>query len=144
MTSDELDAYFDALWIYKTSGRQDGLEYLETYDDAVAQHALAAANTTVDQAHQYAAFVVWHSVYVREVEIALQSIDPTVFIPYWDWTLDSTTTPAQSVLFTSDYFGSSSSEIPYEVIDGRMAYWNVSSSPLDYVWWESPVSLMYD
>ena len=37
----------------------------------------------MDQCHEYAAFPIWHSLYVREFEIALQSIDPLVFVPYW-------------------------------------------------------------
>jgi hypothetical protein len=142
MSSKELDRYFDALWTYKLYGRQDGLDYFKTYDDLVAQHALASYNTTVDQAHQYGAFLVWHGVYVRELELAIQSIDRSVSVPYWDWTIDSAlSTPSSSEIFTSKYFGASNASSPYEVIDGRMAYWTVSSNPLAYVWWQSPVGL---
>ena len=80
---------------------------MRNYNEAVAQHGIATLNTTVrdwfwftkfwlliaivhnflmgqcDQAHEYAAFAIWHSMVVREFEIALQSINPSVYVPYW-------------------------------------------------------------
>ncbi len=47
LTSDELDNYFAAIWEYKTNGRQDDRDYFLTYNDIVAQHAIATTNTTV-------------------------------------------------------------------------------------------------
>ncbi len=101
---------------------------------------MAATNSTVDQAHAAAAFVIWHSLYVRELELALQSIDSTVFIPYWDWTIDGeSTTPTNSIIFTEDYFGSSeNAKNSYIVTNGRLAKWPISTSPLDYINWSSP------
>eukprot|EP01035_Chromulina_nebulosa_P018469 gene18469-24179_t len=138
LSNNELSAYFSALWTYKNSGRQDGKSYFKTYDHLVAHHATASVNTTADQAHQYASFMIWHSVYVKELEIALQSIDPTVAVPYWDWTLD-TSTGSKSVIFTSAYFGSSTSAANnYAVTDSLMAYWPIVSTPLEYISWSSP------
>jgi hypothetical protein len=91
MSTQELEDYFDAVWTMKETGRQDGRGYLVYYDDFVAQHALAASNTTMDQAHLYAGFTVWHSLLVYEFELALRSISPNVSIPYWDWTIDEAT-----------------------------------------------------
>lgn len=142
LTSAEIDNYFNALWTYKSTGRMDGVSYMKTYDEAVAQHALATCNSTVDQAHTYGAFLVWHGIFVREFEIALQSIDPSVTVPYWDWTIDSSVVTTQSVIFTSSYFGASSSTSPYEVKDGRMVNWTVSSEPLKYVTWASPTGYL--
>ena len=83
MTDTELSNYFAAVWTLKNTGREDDRDYLLKYDDFVAQHMIATANSTVDQAHEYAAFLSWHSLLVMEFEIALQSIDSTVTIPYW-------------------------------------------------------------
>ena len=90
-----------------------GKDYMINYDHMVAQHAIASMNSTVndcscwyviwflfyfktrlypfyefqcDQAHEWAAFIIWHSIFVREFEIALQSINPNVSVPYW-WVL---------------------------------------------------------
>ena len=135
MSSSELDAYFSALWSYKTSGRKDSRGYFETYDSLVAHHAIAATNVTGDKAHQYAGFIVWHAVFVKELEQALQSIDPTVAVPYWDWTIDAKLAdPRTSDVFTDAYFGSSSPSLSdnYNVVDGPLLGWEVSTSPSSY------------
>lgn len=83
--------------------------------------------------------LVWHTVYVRELEIALQSIDPTVSVPYWDWTIDSAlANPASSIVYTPAYFGSvTTAANNYSVIDGRMSYFpvatNLALSPYGYL-----------
>jgi tyrosinase len=33
-------------------------------------------------------FLPWHRIYLSKFEQALQSVDPTVRIPYWDWTVN--------------------------------------------------------
>lgn len=139
MTDTELSNYFSAVWTMKKTGRQDDRDYLLKYDDFVAQHMIATANSTIDQAHEYAAFLSWHSLLVMEFEIALQSIDSTVTIPYWNWTIDQQLEdPSLSEIFSSTYFGTSNTSNQYIVDTGPMAYFPVSSSPLDYVSWESP------
>lgn len=47
MTAAEVDSYFEAIWIYKNEGRKDGRDYMVTYDEIVAQHAIATKNSTV-------------------------------------------------------------------------------------------------
>ncbi|KAJ9086303.1 Tyrosinase [Entomophthora muscae] len=39
-----------------------------------------------DSVHWSPWFLVWHRLYLHSVERALQTIDPGVTIPYWDWT----------------------------------------------------------
>ena len=47
MSTEELDRYFNALWEYKNVGRRDNRTYFRNYNELVAQHALATANSTV-------------------------------------------------------------------------------------------------
>jgi hypothetical protein len=126
-SKEELEAYFDAVWALKETGRQDGRPYLQMYDDFVAQHALAAANTTMDQAHLFAAFTVWHSLLTYEFELALRSINPNVSIPYWDWTIDEATgDPSGTEILTDKYFGKANRSNDYIVDNGYVAYWPVT------------------
>jgi tyrosinase len=33
-------------------------------------------------------FAPWHRDYLKKLEVELRVVDPTLFIPYWDWTVD--------------------------------------------------------
>lgn len=139
MSDDELNAYFSAMWTMKETGRQDNRDYLLKYDDFVAHHMIASANSTQDQAHEYASFMIWHSMLVMEMEIALQSIDPTITIPYWNWTIDQQLEdPATSIVFSDKYFGSPNTDNLYIVDNGPLANFPICNTPLDYVSWQSP------
>lgn len=53
-------------------------------------------------------FLPWHRFYLHQYEDLLRMVDPTVTIPYWDWTL-LPQTPYQSTVFSStEGFGNSS------------------------------------
>ena len=62
------------------------------YDQFVAIHQAVTRLTgaqTVDGAHRRPAFLPWHREYLKRMEQALQSVDPQVTIPYWNWGLGS-------------------------------------------------------
>lgn len=40
-------------------------------------------------AHNGAHFLAWHRLFLLAYENALRSVEPTVTIPYWDWSMDS-------------------------------------------------------
>lgn len=44
----------------------------------------------------------WHRVFVSVVEKRLQKINPTITIPYWDWSFDWAS-PLKSPIFSSDF-----------------------------------------
>jgi hypothetical protein len=58
-----------------------------TYDNFVADHLGAMLS-----AHRGPAFLPWHREYLRRFELALQSVDPQVTLPYWDWSVDNSPT----------------------------------------------------
>jgi len=84
---------------------------LSIYDQFVADHVgsmgmmLSTATGPAagyDAAHETAAFLPWHREYLARFEKALQSVDPRVTIPYWDWTDPK----ALDVIFQDDFLGS--------------------------------------
>jgi tyrosinase len=60
-----------------------------------AIHSIARA-----EAHHVAAFVAWHRIFVLEYERALQAIDPSVTVPYWNFD------KAAPNVFSADFMGS--------------------------------------
>ncbi|GGK15284.1 tyrosinase [Pilimelia terevasa] len=81
-------------------------------------------------AHQSPSFLPWHRQYLIEFENALKVHNPAVDLPYWDWTVDRTTTSAP---WTSDFLGGNGSGGNGPVTTGPFAgsaNWriNVSSS----------------
>ncbi len=54
-----------------------------------------------DGAHESALLLPWHRELVYRFEKALQSVNPNVTIPYWDWTDPK----ALSVIFNDDFMG---------------------------------------
>jgi tyrosinase len=57
-----------------------------TYDDFVHAHHGPAT----PQAHAQYTFLPWHREYLYHFEQRLRQINPSVVLPYWDWTVDRT------------------------------------------------------
>lgn len=66
--------------------------HISIYDQFVLIHNAAdqgislGLSPSVDPAHQDAAFGPWHREFLLRFELALQSFDSSVTLPYWDWT----------------------------------------------------------
>ena len=94
---------------------------LSRYDDYVEMHRNAMdvasdATNTVSWAHIAPAFFPWHRAFLLEFENDLRSIDPKVTIPYWDWTVDQSTTGSP---WTADLLGGDGSDAQAdEVVTG--------------------------
>jgi tyrosinase len=81
-------AYVDAILALKQKP-SPWIEGLNTYDTFVLWHR-DAFDCGLNAAHMGSAFLPWHRQYLRLYEEQLQSVDPGVVLPYWDWTVDST------------------------------------------------------
>ncbi|KAJ9079735.1 hypothetical protein DSO57_1032415 [Entomophthora muscae] len=110
LSPSQLTKYFNAINQLQASG------------SAYFQSCLTHYNN-VAQAHGVPAFFPWHRRYIRNYEMALQAIDPSIIIPYWDWTIDSQA-PENSPVLSSSYFGGNGRSSDNCVVQGTFAGWN--------------------
>ena len=85
---------------------------LSTYDTFVMWHR-DAFGCDINAAHMGPAFFPWHRVYLHLFEQQLKEVDPTVSLPYWDWTTDSAT---DSYVWQDDYMGGDGSDDDDEAV----------------------------
>ncbi|MEP6879635.1 MAG: DVUA0089 family protein [Nitrosospira sp.] len=110
LTGSEKAAFIAAVKVLKANG---------SYDIFVAQHRAAFMASPNDPAHRGPAFLPWHREYLRRFELALQQIDPSVSIPYWDWTVDRT---AGASLWASNFMGGNGMGASRQVTTGPFAF----------------------
>ncbi|GGS34194.1 MULTISPECIES: tyrosinase family protein [Actinokineospora] len=91
------------------------------YDQFVREHidrGNADSDFSVRVGHRSPSFLPWHRKFLLEFERALQAIDPTVNLPYWDWT----TAGASSSLWANDFMGpNGTSSLNWRVNSGPFA-----------------------
>jgi hypothetical protein len=73
--------------------------------------------------HDRPLFFPWHRDYIYHYERALRTIDSTISLPYWDWTLDSQN-PAASDILSPSNFGSNGQPGTNCVRTGVAAGWS--------------------
>ena len=110
LTPTERDNFLRAVIVLKDTIANPGdpaAKRISIYDQFVAIH-LGAINITfgstagLNMGHQNSAFCPWHRYYLYLFEKALQGVDPTVTLPYWDWSDHFGT---QTILFQDDFLG---------------------------------------
>ena len=82
-------------------------QQISIYDQFVAIHLYAininfGGSFGLNMGHQDSAFCPWHRYYLYKFEQALQTVDATVTLPYWDWTLHAET---ENILFQDNFMG---------------------------------------
>jgi hypothetical protein len=81
------------------------LKYNGVYDTLVSQHksVFETQYSPYSPAHFGPGFLPWHREFLLRFEMALQKIDPSVSLPYWDWTVDRSRTynPLTAISWTS-------------------------------------------
>lgn len=85
-----------------------------TWDQFVAIHDAAHMD-----AHRGPAFLPWHREYLRRLELELQRIDSSVTLPYWDWSVDNSST---SSIWNPDFVGGDGRPGDRRVMTGPFAF----------------------
>ncbi|MDQ0986517.1 tyrosinase family protein [Streptomyces sp. V2I9] len=121
LTASEKKAFVDAVLGMKRKG---------VYDEFVSTHRTRFSidmNTGVYVAHFGPSFLPWHRKFLIDFELELQKFDPSVSIPYWDWTTDNT---VASSLWAPDFLGGTGRPLDDQVMDGPFAFstgnWKIS------------------
>jgi hypothetical protein len=98
MTDAEWTKYANAVLLLKKNKTKTG----NTFDDFAQFHS-SLFNKGIHTGPQ---FLPWHRAFLIEYESALQAIakDTTIYVPYWDWTLDAGKL-SKSPAFTAKRFG---------------------------------------
>ncbi|WP_405872625.1 MULTISPECIES: tyrosinase family protein [unclassified Streptomyces] len=113
LTSDERRRFVNALLEIKWRGE---------YDEFVRLHIAYYTSDGEDglrSAHMGPSFLPWHRRFLLDLERALQRVDPSVTVPYWDWTRDRSKT---AVPWTDDLLGGNGRSGDHQVVDGPFAY----------------------
>ncbi|KXN72575.1 Di-copper centre-containing protein [Conidiobolus coronatus NRRL 28638] len=117
MSQDDKDKFHNAI---KTMNSDAGGNI---YQNFTATHAAVGSG-----AHGSPGFFVWHRRFIRYFEQALQKVDPSIMLPYWDWTRDSQA-PETSQIFANNNMGPNGGTGNGGCINtGTFAGWRVQSA----------------
>lgn len=103
-------------------------------DYLTALHNHLAGDRECDHMHDGLGFMTQHAGLTYLFEKALQSVDQSVTVPYWDWTIDVTRDAYNNLsnaaiwsweVWNPEYFGSASNS-EHTMTEGRWAFVNVS------------------
>ncbi|MFF2301347.1 tyrosinase family protein [Streptomyces sp. NPDC058128] len=123
LTGAERRKFVAAVLELKRTGAYDRL--VRTHID----HYTADGEGRLRVAHMTPSFLPWHRKFLLEFETALRRIDPTVSVPYWDWTRDNS--PASS-LWGEDFLGGNGRRADLQVMTGPFAHsagrWTITQS----------------
>ena len=113
LTQDEINRFTNAVKVLKSTINlaSDGTP-ISMYDQFVATHLGGfdvagrpdpiKGGNFANPGHMGASFLPWHREFLHQFENMLQVVDPTVTIPYWDYTDRSAT---QNIIFKDNFMG---------------------------------------
>ncbi len=110
LTSTERDNFLKAVLTLKNTIANPGApaaQQISIYDQFVALHLytlsiMVPSGGVINMGHQNSAFGPWHRFYLLQFEQALQNVDPSVNLPYWDWTNHAST---ENIIFQDNFVG---------------------------------------
>ncbi|MET7652126.1 MULTISPECIES: tyrosinase family protein [unclassified Streptomyces] len=126
LTGAERRRFVKALLEIKRKGEYD--EFVRMHIDHYASDGDGGRRS----AHMAPSFLPWHRRFLLDLEQALQRVDSSVTVPYWDWTRDRTTTAAP---WTADLLGGNGRRSDHQVTTGPFAYatgdWTIKENVTD-------------
>ncbi|GAA2258980.1 MULTISPECIES: tyrosinase MelC2 [Kitasatospora] len=124
LTAKEKRDFVDAVLELKRLGRYDS--YVSTHNTFI----ISDSDNGERVGHRSPSFLPWHRRFLLQFEQDLQSINPAVTLPYWDWTADRTTT---SSIWGPDFLGGNGRSSDGQVTTGPFAYsggkWTLAVRP---------------
>ncbi|MFF2040754.1 tyrosinase family protein [Kitasatospora sp. NPDC058170] len=124
LTAQEKRAFVNAVLALKRNGGYDS--FVSTHNDFI----VSDTDNGERVGHRSPSFLPWHRRFLLQFEEALQAIDPTVTLPYWDWTADRT---AAASIWGADFMGGNGRSSDSQVTTGPFAYstgnWTLNVRP---------------
>ncbi|MFB7665226.1 tyrosinase family protein [Kitasatospora sp. NPDC056138] len=124
LTAKEKRDFVDAVLELKRLGRYDN--YVSIHDTFITSDR----DNSERVGHRSPSFLPWHRRFLLQFEQDLQSINPAVTLPYWDWTADRTAT---SSIWGPDFMGGNGRSSDGQVTTGPFAYntgkWTLAIRP---------------
>ncbi|WP_069771022.1 tyrosinase family protein [Streptomyces sp. LUP30] len=126
LTGAERRRFVNALLAIKKRGEYD--EFVRMHID----HYVSDGDGGLRSAHMAPSFLPWHRRFLLDLEAALRRVDPSVTVPYWDWTRDRATTATP---WTKDLLGGNGRRSDHQVTTGPFAYatgnWTIKENVTD-------------
>ncbi|MCQ9136288.1 tyrosinase family protein [Streptomyces hilarionis] len=126
LTAAERRRFVNALLALKKRGEYDA--FVRMHID----HYVSDGEGGLRSAHMAPSFLPWHRRFLLDLETALRRVDPSVTVPYWDWTRDRATTAAP---WTKDLLGGNGRRSDHQVTTGPFAYaagnWTIKENVTD-------------
>jgi len=92
LTIEDREKFLNAaftLWQYTTDeGRVKFGPKFTAITEFVALHSLASNDIRCDQFHEGTGFLTHHLALTNNFEASLRAVDPSVTLPYWDFTIE--------------------------------------------------------
>jgi hypothetical protein len=129
LTPTDLKSLMDAMYVlWATNETQGRALYGENYRDALffsKCHFFNAGWYDGDHIHEGNGFVSQHIKITNDFEAAIQVVDPSVSLPYWDYTIESS---SKMELYDSPYFTESTFGTLAKPKNGK--YWSYADGDL--------------